>query len=154
MFLVIFFVVKNFSLPLHLWSSLQKFSIEKKLFQLCLCETFRYAVSNFPLMNRLSCRYGFLNSFYSQRWFPKKIIHVIPSLSLLPVQNDRCGLQLWSTSFLEKPRSKCRWFSNSYHCPNQLHSTCRGPGGWWKIDKIHPLGTKRFGTCKLCISCL
>ena len=78
----------------------------------------------------------------------------MPSVSLLPVQNDRCGLQLWSTLFLEKPCSKKRPLSVFYHCPTQLHCTCRGPGGWWWIDNFHPLETKRFGTCKLCISCL
>ena len=74
MFLGEIFVVNNFFLLKQLCSLIQNFSIEKKNIFNCVFViqfTIRYAESYFPSMNRLFCRFGFSNSFYSQRWFPE-----------------------------------------------------------------------------------
>ena len=116
--------------------------------------TIRYAESYFPLMNRLFCRFGFLNSFSSQRWFPEKNISFFPSVSLLTVQKRQMWCQTLKYDVFGKFVLKLSSAPTFYHCPNQLHFTCRVGSGWWRIDILHWLATWTFKTCKLCKSCL
>ena len=75
---------------------------------------------------------------------------------LVTVQKRQIWLQfwLWSTLLLDDSCSNSHRLPFFNHCPNQLHSTCRVQGGWWRTGIFHPLETRRFGTCKLCIGCL
>ena len=151
------FVVKNFFLLKRLCSLIQNFSTEKKLFQLCLCDTIHNSLCRvlFPLDEQTVLSFWFFEQFFLSEVISRKktLVFSLPSVCW-KFKNDRCCVKHWRTFFLEKPCSNCHRLPLFYHCPNQLHFTCRVGSGWWRIDKLYWLETWTFETCKSCKSCL
>ena len=83
------FVVKNFFLLKRLCSLIQNFSTEKKLFQLCLCDTIHNSLCRvlFPLDEQTVLSFWFFEHFFFSKVISRKnIFSFFPSVSLLKVQ--------------------------------------------------------------------
>ena len=89
MFLGETFVVNNFFLLKQLCSLIQNFSIEKKFFQLCLCDTIHNSLCRvlFPIDEQTVLSFWFFEHFFFSKVISRKnIFSFFPSVSLLKVQ--------------------------------------------------------------------